>query len=77
MTQYNTLWYNSQLNKLKLVIKNGTEVALNLSANMIGYSNDETSFAHKLLKLIHKFQSFAIGSSPIIKLSKTQLSKMV
>ena len=58
MTQYNTLWYNSQLNKLKLVIKNGTEVALNLSANMIGYSNDETSFPHELLQLIHKFQVF-------------------
>ena len=34
MTQYNTLnlkLSNSQLNKLKLGIKNGTEVTLNLS----------------------------------------------
>ena len=39
MTQYNTLnlkLSNSQLNKLKYVIKNGTEVTLNLSSNLIG-----------------------------------------
>ena len=36
MTQYNTLnvkLSNSQLNKLKSGIKNGTEVTLNLSSN--------------------------------------------
>ena len=39
MTQYNTLnlkLSNSQLNKLKYVIKNGTEVTLNRSSNLIG-----------------------------------------
>ena len=40
---------NSQLNKLKSGIKNGTQVTLNLSSNLIGNSNDETSFPHKLL----------------------------
>ena len=52
MTQYNTLninLSNSQLNKLKLTIKNGTEVTLNLSSNLIGSSNDQTNFPHKLL----------------------------
>ena len=52
MTQYNTVnWKlsNSQLNKLKSGIKNGTEVTLNLSSNVIGNSNAETNFSHKLL----------------------------
>ena len=52
MTQYNTLnirLFNSQLNKLKSAIRNGTEVILNLSSNMIGSSNDETNFPHNLL----------------------------
>ena len=50
MTQYNTLNVkssNSQLNKLKFLIKNGTEVTLNLSPNII--RNDGTNFPHKLL----------------------------
>ena len=38
---------NSQLNKLKTAIKNGTEVTLNLSSTLIGNSNDETNFSHK------------------------------
>ena len=29
--------------------KNGTEVTLNLSLNVIGDSNDKTNFPHKLL----------------------------
>ena len=52
MTQYNTLnikLRNSQLNKLKSVVKNGTEVTLNVSSNLIGNSNDETNFSRKLL----------------------------
>ena len=39
MTQYNTLnvkLSSSQLNKLKSAIKNGTEVTLNLSSNIVG-----------------------------------------
>ena len=73
--------YNSRLNKLKFVIKNGTEASLNLSSKVIGYSIDETNFSHKLLSTdtqvssIHK--AFANGSSPNTKLSKTQLSMMV
>ena len=50
--QFNTLnvkLCSSQFNKLKSGIKNGTEVTLNLSSNMIGDSNDETNFPHKLL----------------------------
>ena len=52
MTQYSTLnvkLSNSQLNKLESAIKNGTEVTLNLSPNLIESSNDETNFPHKLL----------------------------
>ena len=47
MTQYNTLnvkLSNSQINKLKSGIGNGTEETLNLSLNVIGDSNDETNF---------------------------------
>ena len=52
MTQHNSLnvkLSNSQLNKLKLAIKNETETVLRLSSNMIGNPNDETNFPHKLL----------------------------
>ena len=83
MTQYNTLnvkLSNSQLNKLKPAIKNGTEVTLNLSSNLIGNSNDETNFPHKLLlsdTQVSKIRkTFANGSSANIKFSKTKLSKM-
>ena len=54
---------------------------MNLSSNLIGSSNDETNFPHKLLltntqvSKIHK--AFSNGSSANIKLSKTQLSKMI
>ena len=51
MTQYNILnakLSNSQLNKLKLGTKNGTEVTLNLSSNVAGNSSDETNSLHKL-----------------------------
>ena len=47
MTHYNTLDVkssNSQLNKLKSVIKNGTKVTLNLSSNVVGDSNDKSNF---------------------------------
>ena len=52
MIQYNSLNVklpNSQLNKLKSAIKNGTDVILMLSSNMIGNSDDEANFLHKLL----------------------------
>ena len=51
MTQYNILkvkLYNSQFNKLKSRIKSSAKVILNLSSNLIGNSNDETNFPHKL-----------------------------
>ena len=83
MTQYNTLnvrLSNSQRNKLKSRIRNGTEVTLNLSSNMIGDSKDETSFPHKLsftdTQVLRLCKAFANASSANIKLSKTQLSKM-
>ena len=52
MTQYNTLnvkLSNSQINKLKSGIKNGTEVTLKLSLKVVGSFNDENNFPHKLL----------------------------
>ena len=52
MTQYNTLnvkLSNSQLNKLKFAIENGTGLTLNLLSNIIGDFNDENNFPHKLL----------------------------
>ena len=52
MTQYNTLnveLSNLQLNKIKLEIKNGTEVTLKISSNVFGDSKDENNFPHMLL----------------------------
>ena len=40
---------NSQLNRLKSGIKYSTEVALNISSNVIGHSKNETNFLNKLL----------------------------
>ena len=51
------------------------------SSNMIRDSNDEINFTHKLLltdKQVSRFcKAFANGSSAKIKLSETQLSKML
>ena len=76
MNQYNTLnvkFSNSQLNKLKYSIKKRTEVTLNFSSNLIGSSNDETDFPHKLLlndTQVSKIRKvFANGSSANIKFS--------
>ena len=52
MTQYNKFnvkLSNSQLNKLKPTIENGTELTLNISSNLIRNYDDETNFPHKLL----------------------------
>ena len=58
---------NSQLHKLKYGIKNGTEVILSLSSNLIGNCNYGTNFLHKLLltnTLFSKIlKAFANGSS--------------
>ena len=85
MTQYNSLnvkLSNSQLNKLNsYIIKNKTEVVLRLSSNMIGNSNDEINFPHKLLitdrQVANLCNTFGNNSSTDIKLSKTHLSKMI
>ena len=84
MTQYNSLnvkLSNSQLDKLKSAIKNETDMVLRLSSNMIGSSDDETNFPHKLLltnrQVTNLRKVFAKHKSTDIKLSKTQLSKMI
>ena len=74
---------NSQLRKLKLGIKNGTEVTLKNSSNVVGDSNDEKLIdnnPHKLLltntQVLRVRKAFANNSSANIKLSKTQLHKI-
>ena len=83
MTQYNSLnvkLSNSQLNKFKSAIKNETAVVLKLSSNMIG-DDDETNVPHKILltnrQLANLRKAFANHLSTDIKLSKTQLYKMM
>ena len=82
MTQYNSVnvkLSNSQLNKFKAAIKNETEVDLRLSSSMI--DDNETNFHHKLLltnrQVSNLRKAFANHLSADIKLSKTQLSKMI
>ena len=82
MTQYNSLnvkLSDSQLNKLKSAIKNGTDVVLRLSSNMIGNSDDEANFPHKLLltnrQVANIRKAFSNHTSTDIKLSKAQLNK--
>ena len=74
MTQYSSLYVelsNSQLHKLKSIIKNKTEIVLRLSLHVIGNSNDETNFPHKLLltnrKVINLRKAFANYLSTDIK----------
>ena len=82
MTQYNSLnvkLSNPQLNELKSAIKNESEVVLRLSSNIIG--DNETNFPHKLFltdrQVSNIRKAFADNSSADIKLSKTQLSKII
>ena len=82
MIQYNSLnvkLSNSQLIELKPATKNETEVFLRLLSNMIG--DNEASFIHKLLltnrQAANLRKTFANHLSTDIKLSKTQLSKMI
>ena len=84
MTQYNSLnvkLSNSQLNKLKSSIKNKTDVVLRISSSMVGNSNDNTNFPHELLvtnrQVANIRKAFVKNTSIDIKLSKTQLSKMI
>ena len=84
MTQYNS-WNvklsNSQLNKLKPAIKHETDLISRLSPNMIGNTDDEANFPHTLLltnrQVVNLRKAFANHTSTDIKLSKTQLSKMI
>ena len=80
MTQYNTLnvkLSNSQLKKLKSGLKNGTEVTLKLTWNVIGGSNNENNFRRIFLltntQILKLRKVFANGSAVNMKLSKTQL----
>ena len=84
MTQYNSLnvkLSNSQLNKLKSLIKNENGAVLRISSDMVSNSNDNTNFPHELLltnrQVANIRKAFANHSSINIKLSKTQLSKML
>ena len=84
MTQYSSLngkLSNSQLSKLKSATKNETNVVLRMSSNMVGNSNDNTNFLHELLltnkQVANIRKAFANHLSTDIKLSKTQLSKMI
>ena len=84
MTQYNSLnvkLSNSQLKTPKSLIKNETYVVLRISSNMVGNSNDNTNFPHELLltnrQVANIRKAFAKNTSTDIKLSKTQLSKMI
>ena len=70
MTQYNSLnvkLLNSQLNKLKSAIKNESEVVLRVPYELLLTDRQVSSLR----------KSFANNSSADIKLSKTQLSKMI
>ena len=83
MTQYNTVnvrLSNSQFNKFKFEIKNGTEVTLKVSSNIVGDSNNENDFPRKLLlnntQVLKLWIAFANKPSANIKLLKAQLHKI-
>ena len=54
---------------------------LRISSSIVGNSNDNTNFSHELLltnrRVANICKAFANHSSTDIKLSKTQLSKMI
>ena len=82
MTQYNSLnikLSNSQINKLKYAIKDEIGVVLRLSLNMV--RDEEINFPHKLLLTNRQAKNlrkaFANKSSTDMKLSKTQLCKII
>ena len=66
--------------KETIEIKNGAEVTLKLSSNVVGGSNDENTFQKKLLltntQVLKLRKAFANGSSANIKLTKTQLHEI-
>ena len=84
MTQYNSLnvkLSNSQLSQLKSAMKNENDVVLRISSNMVGNSGDNTNFPLELLLTNRQVENirkaFPNHLSTDIKLSKTQLSKMI
>ena len=81
---YNTLHgrlSNEELNKLKSWIKYGTQVTIDLSRNVIGDSNDEDNFPHKLflsnIQVSKISKASANASTDNINFEKPQLSKMI
>ena len=89
MTQYNTLnvkLLNSQLNKLKSGINNGTKITFNITngtkilSNIFGGSNNENNSLHKSTltntQVSRLSKPFANIFSANIKLSKTQFHKI-
>ena len=85
----NIKWYNSlnvklsnsQLNKLDSTMKNETVVLRLSKSKMIGNSDDKTNFPQKVLltnrQEVNLQRAFANNSSFNIKLSKSQLSRMI
>ena len=71
---------NSQLDKLKSAIKNGTDDVLRLSSNIVGNSDDEANFPHKLLltnrQTLSLRTAFNNHTSADIKFSKPQVTKI-
>ena len=72
---------NSKLSKSKSDVKNGFEVTLNFSSNVVGDFNAETNFRHKFVLTYTKILSLLKASADILlantKLSKTQLFSIV
>ena len=70
--------FYSQLNTLKSGIKNGTEVTLKLSSNVIGDSIDENNFPHKLLltntQVSKLRKAFVNNSSTNMKILENSIS---
>ena len=64
----------AQYNSFKISFKIVLIVVLRLSSNMIGNSDNEINFLHKLLSTNRQVGN---NSSTDIKLSKTQLSRMI
>ena len=66
---------------MKYATEDRTEVVLRLSSNMIGNSDDKINFPHKLLstnrQVANVRKAFANYLSTDIKLSETQISKMI
>ena len=75
---YNNWYKNSQLKNLKPAIRNETEVVLILSSSMIG--DNETNFpllTNREVANLCKDFAYNLSTYEDIKLSKTQISKMI